>query len=193
MKMLVVYSHPNPASFNNAIKSEVIETARSLGHQVVVRDLYDIQFDPILKGQDFANLQNGSPTADISTEQDFIRWADVITFIYPIWWTGLPAMLKGYIDRVFSFGFAYTVTENGIAGLLTDKKVAVINTTGTPDEIYQSNGMTDAMNKTSDTGIFEFSGMKVISHTYFGGVPNVTDEDRKAMLETVKKQVSLIK
>jgi NAD(P)H dehydrogenase (quinone) len=75
----------------------------------------------------------------------FITQTDAITFIYPIWWTVLPAILKGHVDRVFSYGFAYSYGEAGINKMLTGKKGFIINTHGTPQEIYDKIGMTDGL------------------------------------------------
>ncbi len=128
---------------------------------------------------------SGTTPADIAQEQKYISEADVIHFIYPIWWTGLPAMIKGYIDRVLSYGFAYTASEKGIEGLLK-KKVIAINTHGFPNDYYEQIGMHNAFNLTMDKGIFEFCGMDVIKHFYFGSVPYIKDEERQLMLDEIK-------
>jgi len=98
--------------------------------EVRVRDLYELGFDQVLKGSDLLNLQTGKFADDIKAEQEQIEWADVITFVYPVWWAGLPAMLKGYVDRAFANGFAFTYGENGPIGLLSKKKAIVFSTTG---------------------------------------------------------------
>jgi NAD(P)H dehydrogenase (quinone) len=193
MKHLIIYSHPNPKSFNYAIKETFATALKNNNHEVRVRDLYEINFDPVLKGSDFVALQKGSVADDVKVEQDNMHWADVITFVYPIWWTGLPARLKGYIDRVLTFGFAYKIDSKGVTGLLPDKKVYIFNTTGTPEEHYKNIGMLKSINQTSDAGIFEFCGMKMIGHKYFCGVPSSSDETRKKWLEEVKKIASDIK
>ncbi|HIJ60921.1 MAG TPA: NAD(P)H-dependent oxidoreductase [Nitrospirae bacterium] len=186
MKQLIVFSHPNPKSFCGAIKEKVIETYKSLGDEVVVRDLYEMNFDPVLKSKDFEGLQSGNLPEDIKREQGYIKDADVITFIYPIWWTGLPAMVKGYIDRIFLHGFAYAIDENmNIQPLLKGKKAIIFNTSGAPKEYYDEIGMTRALEMTSDKGIFEFCGFEVLIHKFFGAVPYVDDKTRKAMLDEV--------
>ncbi len=185
-KHLIVYSHPNPKSFCHAILETIQETLKSKGHEIVVRDLYAIAFNPVLKGSDFVGIKSGNLPADIKEEQRHIQWADTMTFIYPIWWTGLPAMMKGYIDKVYSFGFAYNVGTKGIEGLLSSKNVIIFNTQGTPQETYTANGTTEAMKKTSDAGIFQFCGIKVLQHTFFPAVPYVDDASRKNYLAEVK-------
>jgi NAD(P)H dehydrogenase (quinone) len=187
MKHLIVYSHPNPKSFNHAVYETYVEALKKKGHEVRVRDLYAIDFDPVLKGSDFEAMQKGQLPKDIIDEQQNIQWAEIVTFIFPIWWTGLPARVKGYIDRVFLHGFAYAVDENGVKGLLSDKKVFVFNTTGTPQSIYDGNGMFNSMSQTIDMGIFKFCAMEVVGHKFFAGVPGATNEARAEMLAEVRR------
>lgn len=191
MNHLIIYSHPNPASFNHAILETTVQTLEAQGHNVVVRDLYQLNFDPVLKGDDFVSFQSGQTPPDIKKEQQYITNADVITFIYPIWWTGLPALIKGYVDRVFSYGYAYAYGEDGnIERLLQGKKGFMITTHGTPKEVYDAIGMTDSLKQTSDTGIFEFVGIVPVGHLAFGGVPLVDDAARKEMLTEVQQTVA---
>jgi NAD(P)H dehydrogenase (quinone) len=186
MKYLIVYSHPNPKSFNHAIKQIIEEKFKNQAKQYDVRDLYGLKFNPVLSGNDFVTMKEGKIPEDIKTEQEYIRNADKIIFIHPIWWFGMPSVLKGYIDRVFSYGFAYEFGEKGIKGLLTDKKVILLNTTGGTEDVYMQAGFEDAIKKTIEKGIFEVCGMKVILHKYFHAVPFVSNEVRDKMLEELK-------
>lgn len=95
MKHLIVYAHPNPASLNAHFKNTVMETLLAKGDEVLVRDLYAQNFNPVFSLADLQAQRTGSHSDDIKREQEYIAWADTITFVYPIWWTGLPAMLKG--------------------------------------------------------------------------------------------------
>ncbi|MCX6227100.1 MAG: NAD(P)H-dependent oxidoreductase [Bacteroidia bacterium] len=187
MKHLIVYSHPNPKSFCHAIFKTVTETLKSNSHEVVIRDLYNLNFDPILKASDFVAMQTGNITNDIKEEQNYIIWSDIMTIIHPVWWTGLPAMFKGYIDRVYSHGFAYAIGEKGLEQLLTGKKVIIFNTQGTPKEIYDASGMSNAMHLTSDAAIYQLCGIEVLEHIFFSAVPYVDDATRKAYLEQAKE------
>jgi len=190
MKVLVVYSHPDPASFCHAILETVTEALKSKNHDTTIRDLYALKFDPILKPADFDGIASGNLPQDIKTEQDHIVRADLIIAIHPVWWTGLPAMIKGYIDRVFSYGFAYRVNDQGIVKLLGGKKVIIINTQGSPKEPYDASGMFEAMKKTSDLGIYQFCGIEVLDHIFFPAVPYVDDSIRKEYLMKVKEVIS---
>jgi NAD(P)H dehydrogenase (quinone) len=189
MKNLIVFSHPNDKSFCAALKDVTISASREKNLDVELRDLYKLKFNPVLSADDFIAFNGGKIPQDIATEQSYIKQAEIITFVYPVWWTGLPAMVKGYIDKVFSYGFAYKVGEMGVEGLLKDKKVIVFNTTGTPYNIYERSGMIEAMKKTSDTGIFTFCGMTVLHHRFFGSVPYVDDAARKGYLEEARQDL----
>ncbi|HNV23394.1 MAG TPA: NAD(P)H-dependent oxidoreductase [Candidatus Omnitrophota bacterium] len=185
MKYLIIYAHPNPKSFNNAIKDAVISKLTKEDKSFEIRDLYALGFDPILKGSDFIGFKEGKIPLDIVEEQNYIKSADRIILIHPIWWFGMPAILKGYIDRVFSYGFAYRAGEKGIEGLLTGKKVFILNTTGETQDQYVQYGFKDAISKTFQNGIFNFCGMEIISHQFFFAVPTITDADRKNILKQI--------
>ncbi|MEW9673862.1 NAD(P)H-dependent oxidoreductase [Ammoniphilus sp. 3BR4] len=190
MKHVVVYAHPNPESLNHAILETTVNALKNNGHEVVVRDLYALDFQPVLKPEDTAAMKAGQTPQEIKTEQEFITQADAITFIYPIWWTGLPAILKGYVDRVFSYGFAYGSGEEGIIKMLTGKKGFIINTHGTPNEIYDRIGMTDGLKITSDTGIFDFVGIESVGHLFFGSIGYLDDEAYRGMLKEVEEKIN---
>ncbi|MBD1373606.1 NAD(P)H-dependent oxidoreductase [Hazenella sp. IB182357] len=190
MKHLVIYAHPNPKSFSQAIQETIVEELRANHNDVNTRDLYQMGFNPILASSDFEQLHAGQVPSDIKAEQDLVKWADILTFIYPIWWGGMPAILKGYIDRVFAYNFAYKY-ENGVPlGLLNDKKVMVFNPTGSSDELYEQIGMHEAIEKTSDLGIFKFCNMEVLEHKFFGGVPSVDQTVRERYLKETKAIIS---
>ncbi len=188
MNVLVVYAHPNDGSFNEAILKTAVSALESKGHEVVVRDLYKLGFNPVLSSEDLAALHGGNVPSDIAAEQEFIKKADLITFIYPIWWTGLPAIIKGYVDRAFSYGFAYQYNESGgIDKLLSGKKGVIINTHGSPKEYYDGVGMTDSLKQTSGTGIYDFVGIEVAEQLIFGGINGYTDQ---AVLKQYLSEVS---
>jgi len=185
MKNLIIYCHPNPKSFNHAILETYQEKLSSKDEEIVVRDLYALRFEPILGSEDFSKFFSGEISEDIKEEQKHIAWSEIITFIYPIWWFQMPAVLKGYIDRVFSKGFAYDFIEGGVEGLLKGKRVIIFNTTGGSLENYEKFGFKNALSITHDIGIFGFCGMEVIRKEIFHEVPFITDEERKKMLEKI--------
>ncbi|QWK12706.1 MAG: NAD(P)H-dependent oxidoreductase [Aquificota bacterium] len=188
----LIYAHPNPNSFNRAIRDKVLEYLGSKNISYTLRDLYALGFDPVLSSKDFESLSAGKVPEDIAREQEIIKGSQLLIFIYPIWWTGMPAILKGYIDRVFSYGFAYEERDGELVGLLSDKRVIIINTLGASEEDYRPSGMEECLKKTTDVGIFKFCGMQVIKHIFLYSIPYVSDEERRSMLEGIIKELEVV-
>jgi NAD(P)H dehydrogenase (quinone) len=189
MKYLIIYAHPNPKSFNHAILETISGELKKRKKDFKVRDLYKIGFNPVLSTKDLSAIEQGAVPKDIKKEQNYISKADTLIFIFPIWWSSMPAMLKGYIDRVFSLKFAYDITEDGVIGLLKGKKAFLISTTGASKEDNEKMGAFKMMNMSMDMAIFQFSGMKVIGHKYFSSVQDVSQQDRKKMLKELRMLV----
>ncbi len=186
MKNLIIYAHPNSASLNHFFKQTVIESLEKKGEKVIVRDLNEINFNPVLSLEDMHGQRMGKVADEIKTEQDFITWADQLIFIYPIWWTGMPAIMKGFIDRVFSYGFAYRYDQGVQKGLLTGKKAIIINSHGKSNAEYEAMGMDKALELTSDTGIFTYCGLEIQKHFYF-------DKADRASAESIEDWENQIK
>ncbi len=186
MKHLIIYAHPNPDSLNSYLKQTLTRHLIDTNHEVVVRDLYQMNFNPVLSQKEILDQTFGAVSSEVKTEQEFICWADNITFIYPIWWTGLPAIMKGYIDRVFSYGFAYRYDQGLQKGLLKGKKTMIINTHGKSKSEYRENGMSTALILTSDQGIFKYCGLEIQRHFFF-------DKANRTDIETISQWVNAIK
>ena len=183
MKHLVLYAHPDKKSFSHSLKEKVVASIKARGEEVIVRDLYEMNFNAVRGMKDIDLMTKNQVCADVLEEQKLIKAADVITVIHPIWWAGMPAILKGYIDRVFTHGFAYAVENGGLKPLLSGKKVIMINNHGAPNEHYAP--MQDAIKMTEDQGIFKFCGMEILNHQFFGAVPYVENSAREKWLESV--------
>ncbi len=111
MKIFIVYTHPCEDSFTRHVRDEFIKGLESAGHSYDISDLYKMGFNSDISEAEYlreANYRNDLPIPhDIMIEQDKINSCDVIVFIYPIFWTDVPAKLKGWFDRVWTYGFAY--------------------------------------------------------------------------------------
>ena len=184
MNVLVVYAHPNPQSFNHAILECFTGGLAEAGHTCEVVDLYGINFNPCLSGEDFAKLMEGKASDDVKAQQEKVSQADGIVFIHPIWWTGPPAILKGWIDRVFSMGFAYILDEKDghPTGLLKNQKALVINTAGGTEEEAKTYGSIDALKKIQDELMLGFCGINDVNHVIFYNVIMTDDATRKGYL-----------
>lgn len=185
MDALVIYAHPNPKSFNHAIKEKVEHTLSGMGKTFKVVDLYSLNFNPVLTGEDLYNIfVNNTVSEDIKQHQELISNAGFLIFIHPVWWSGMPAILKGYIDRVFTYGFAYKEVNGEIVGLLSDKKVLIINTFGADENELNHFGIKECFDKIYNS-IYGFCGIREIKTKYLYAVPYVSDDVRKQMLEEV--------
>ena len=186
MKVLIVYAHPNPQSFNHAILESFISGLQEGGHTHETSDLYADSFDACFKGPDFAQFTGGQMPADVLGEQQKVSQADALVFIYPIWWWGPPAILKGWYDRVLSMGFAYGISEQGQPmGLLKLNKVVHITTTMGKEDSYKGMGVEDAI-KTVDRATFTgMCGVQNVEHVFLFSA--ATDaEARNKQLDTAK-------
>lgn len=186
MRHLIIYAHPNEKSLNNLLLQTVTESLEKGNHEVEIRDLNTIGFNPVFSLEDMQGQRAGKVSDDVKTEQDYISWAEQITFVYPIWWTGMPAIMKGYIDRVFSYGFAYRYDQGVQKGLLKGKKAVIINTHGKSHEEYERMGMDKALSLTSDNGIFLYSGFEIIHHFFFDKADKASSEEMEIWKEQIR-------
>ncbi|MBN7797586.1 NAD(P)H-dependent oxidoreductase [Parahaliea mediterranea] len=190
MKHLIVFSHPNPASFNFALKETIAQTLANCDHQVRVSDLYAKEFSAILDARDFESFQAGVTPADIAAEQALIDWADNLIFVYPIWWFNRPARLQGWIDRVFSHGYAYRENGAGLEPLLLGKTAQMFITFGGDrGSIEQAFGSIDALVAPMTLGTLNLVGIDPVSVTPFFEVPTVTQDERGHMLDGVRRSL----
>ncbi len=136
MRVLVIYCHPVPESFCAALRDAALDAIAAKGCQARVVDLYAEEFDPVMRC-DERRAYNAQAPGDpaLQAHIDHLRWAEAIVFIYPTWWYGLPAMLKGWLDRVWATDVAFKL-PNGkgkITPLMTNiRKIAVVTTCGAP-------------------------------------------------------------
>jgi len=135
MRALVVYCHPRPKSFNAAVRDQVLAHLSQHGTETRLIDLYAQGFDPVLTANGLEEYEDeGCNTIGLESEITDLQWCDTLIFVYPTWWYGLPAMLKGWLDRVLVPGVAFKMpdAENKDirAGLTHIKQLGVFTTCG---------------------------------------------------------------
>ncbi|SDV46811.1 NAD(P)H-dependent oxidoreductase [Chitinasiproducens palmae] len=189
MNVLIVYAHPEPRSLNGALRSETVSHLRSRGHHVQVSDLYAMnwnavvspadsrapqggaRFDPSLASRDA--YEAGLQADDIAAEQEKLRWADVLILQFPLWWFSMPAIMKGWVDRVYAYGFAYGVGEHSDThwgdrygeGTLAGKRAMLLVTTGGWASHYAPRGVNGAIDDLLfpiQHGILFYAGFDVV-------------------------------
>ena len=189
MKHLIIFAHPNnESSFNQAILENTIKASEKEGVETKVRDLYELGFNPILSVEELSSSKCGEIPADIKHEQELIDQADLITLIYPLWWMGYPAILKGYLDRILSHGFAYKTADGRSVGLLHGKRMQQFITVGSSERKYRELGFDKSLRDCLVDGLFNFCGIADINHELFTNIHTVTDEARKEMLDNVAEK-----
>ena len=135
MRALIVYCHPRPGSFNAAVRDVIVQKLHSHGAETRLRDLYAEGFSPVLQPEEHAGYLN-CPTNRLPVDDHCrdVEWADTLIFVYPTWWYGLPAMLKGWLDRVLLPDVAFKMPDdqnpNIRPGLLHIKRLGVFTTCG---------------------------------------------------------------
>lgn len=138
MKTLVVHCHPNPASFNAALYAAACDSLRRAGHEVRAVNLYSEGFDPVMKRDEREAYVDdpGLIEARVQTHVDALRWAEHLVFVYPVWFHGPPAMLKGWLERVMLPGVAFLVAskkgEKTKPGLRHIRRLTVVTSGGAP-------------------------------------------------------------
>lgn len=165
MKVLIVFAHPEPQSLSAALCQVAVQELEAQGHEVRVSDLYAMKWKSNIDRDDFPSLSSESPlrvasasktgftshalTEDVRAEQEKLLWADTVILQFPLWWFSMPAILKGWVDRVLSCGFAYGVGEHNEKrwgdrygeGVLAGKRAMLIVTVGGWPEHYSSRGI----------------------------------------------------
>lgn len=185
-KHLIIFAHPNgQSSLNHSILQQALEASHQLGVETQVRDLYRLNFQPILSQEEIQSSFQGIVPNEIVQEQNLIEQADLITLIYPLWWMGFPAILKGYIDRVFTYGFAYKTEGYASVGLLSSKKMQHFVTLGNAYEKYENLGFTHSLQDCLVDGLFNFCGITDIQHHLFGNVHSLTENAAQELLQQV--------
>lgn len=133
MKCLVVYCHPVRESFGAALRDAALSALSERGWEVRLTDLYAEGFDPVLSPDERRNMEHAPTDPKLAPHIDNLRWAEAILLVYPTWWYGLPAMLKGWLDRVWWTDVAYKLPPDGgrIVSLVSHiRKIGVVTTCG---------------------------------------------------------------
>ena len=204
MNVLYVYAHPEPRSFNAALRDTAMVTLARSGHQVKASNLYVMKFKAVLDSQDFrirANPDHFNPAAeqihgfrtgslapDIIEEIEKISWADLLIFQFPVWWSSVPAILKGWFDRVFIQGFVVDLEHGRVynQGLLRGKKALIVATCGSTETMYSPGGVHGDLSvhlSTVTHTIFEFTGMEALPSFIVYDVPALTRDEGNNQLQ----------
>lgn len=195
MKVMVIYAHPYSGSYNNAILKKTISGLEKSGHEIDLLDLNKDGFNPIMTEQDLYAASQQSPIDPKVLEyQERLMNANHVVFIFPIWYASMPAILKGFMDKVLSSGWAYEyVRGNPIAvGKLTHLTATVITTMGAPEFAYNliyNNPLKGEFIK----GTLGFVGIKKVKWIKIDSVISIDVAKRKMWLEKIETYMKKLK
>jgi len=170
MKHAVILAHPAHHSLNAAIAATYHDAVTALGHEVIVRDLCRMRFDPCLKAPEVPGPKPPRFRPDVLRERALLADVDVFAFVYPLWFNAPPAILKGYVDRVFSMGFGFKPDFGGTRPALTGRKLISFTTSGAPDFWVRDTGALSALMRLFDSHLAGTCGLTVVDHAHFGGM-----------------------
>lgn len=171
MKHAVILARPGPRSFTRLIADTYGAAVRERGGQVLVRDLYAMDFDPRLKAAEIPTADGASPAPDVVAERAVLADVDVFAFVYPIWFGAPPAILKGYVERVFGVGFAYrNLKAGGSEPLLGGRKMISFTSSGSENTWLVDSGHWEAVRQVFDKRLQVACGLEPLDHVNHGGV-----------------------
>lgn len=187
MSHAVILAHPNRGSFNAAVAGAYIESLKALGHEVILRDLYALDFDPCLKASEIPGPGAFAPRPDVVTERALLAKVEVFVFVYPFWFNAPPAILKGYVDRVFGMGFGYQPDVGGTRPGLMGRRLLSFSSSGAPDAWVRQTEALANLQTVFDHHLAAVCGMSVLDHIHFGAiVADITAEAVATCLDQVR-------
>ncbi|HCM34418.1 MULTISPECIES: NAD(P)H-dependent oxidoreductase [Chryseobacterium] len=183
-KIAIINGHPNKESFNFGVASAYKEGAVKSGAEIKEIIIADLNFNPNLQ---FGYQKRMELEPDLIKAWEIIKWADHLVWVHPVWWGGLPALMKGFIDRLFLPGFAYKYRENSVwwDKLLKGKTAHIITTLDQPGWYYWLMYGKPSVNQLKKSTL-EFCGVKPVKVTYLGIIRDSKEEQRAKWLERVK-------
>ena len=209
MRIFIVHAHPEPQSFNGAMTRAAQEALTDAGHEVTISDLYRMRFDPVSDRRNFTTVRDPQYfrqqaeeahaathdgfAGDIQQEMDKLFWCDALILQFPLWWFGLPAILKGWVDRVFaSGGRIYGGGKWYDRGVFVGKRAMCSLTIGGPPPIYSENGLNGpiaAILFPINHGMLYFTGFTVIEPFLVHAPVRKSADERTAELARYRARV----
>lgn len=209
MNILIVHAHPEPQSFTTALKDHSVQVLKDLGHHVEISDLYEMKFNPVASEIDFQSRGNAeylnyaleqrhaskthTLADDIQIEVEKVQRADLLILNFPMYWTSMPAMLKGWIDRVFVSGIFYGGKRFYNHGGMVGKKAMLSFTLGGREHMFGDHaihGSIEDLLLPIQRGTLAYAGFEVLPPFVAYHVPYISNEARQKMLVDYQQHLS---
>jgi NAD(P)H dehydrogenase (quinone) len=200
MNVFIVYAHPDAKSFNHTLKELAFESLTDAGHRVTISDLYAMDFNPVLNLRDFRSspgerqekAQEKQGNENIQAEQEKLKWCDFLILQFPLWWFSMPAIMKGWVDRVFMMDFAYSKGFWYNEGMLQGRKAMLSITTGGAEYMFTETGIHGPVEDILfhiHHGMLYYVGFQVLPPFVVWQPGRFPDADRKVYLEQYRKRL----
>jgi len=192
MKHALIVGHPDPESLTMAMVARYAQTVTALGHAHIVRDLYRMDFDPRLKLTEMPDRPIWSTSPDAAAERELLKDVDVFAFIYPLWFNSPPAIVKGYIDRIFGAGFGYAeLRHGGLEPLLSGRQLITVTASGSSTAWLNEQGSWESLRSLFDTYLGRVCGLRVRPHIHFDSITSgLSGRWADVHLKTLETRVS---
>ena len=209
MRALIVHAHHEPTSFNAAMTKTAFDVLASRGHDVIVSDLHAMNFDPVSDRRNFTTVANperlkqqeeealasrtNGYASDLQEEMDKLAWCDLLILQFPLWWLGPPAILKGWIDRVFAVGRSYGGGRWFDTGLHRGKRAFCSLTVGGPKAMYEPGGIYAPIEQilySLHHGLLGFTGFTVLEPFVVYGPNRMDKAERKEQLKNCRTRLA---
>ncbi|MCX4695425.1 NAD(P)H-dependent oxidoreductase [Streptomyces sp. NBC_01408] len=195
MRVGVYLAHPRPGSFNHAVFDAVVEELCGRGCQVLAHDLHAEGFDPLLSAVETGTVEAASPAQDpqLALHRTEVASLDALVFVHPNWWGMPPAVLAGWVQRVFAPGVAYKLgtAEGEPAGLLKAGRALVLNTSDTPADREESE-FGDPLHRIWAACVLPFTGVADVRRVVFRTVTDSDDGQRAAWLNEARREAAAL-
>lgn len=211
MNVLIVHAHPEPTSFTAAMAATARRTLEAEGATVEISDLYADGFNPVAGRHDFSSVadptrfhyqgeqkhafESQSFAADLQREQARFMRADLLLMVFPLWWGGMPAILKGWCERVFAYGFAYADGQRFELGYFRGRRALLAVATGGPGERFSAGGVYGPIDQLLYPIVhcgLEYMGLDVLPPFVAYAAPRVSDAEREAYLQAWASRVAAV-
>ncbi|RTE72657.1 hypothetical protein BHE90_012921 [Fusarium euwallaceae] len=219
MKVFIVFAHPEPQSLTGSLLKVAVEELESQGHEVKVSDLYAMKWKSQVDREDFPQhpaderlrvtkasavaTYSGTLTDDVKEEQEKLKWADFVIFQFPLWWYSMPAILKGWVERVLSLGFGYGIGEHSEThwgdrygeGILLGKRAMAVVALGGWKEHYSARGIGGPLEDLLfpiTHGTFYYTGMEVLPSFAMYQTDRATDEQFKEAADELRERMKTL-
>jgi NAD(P)H dehydrogenase (quinone) len=217
VKVLWIFAHPERRSLSGALRDEGLRALGELGHESRESDLYAMGWNPVVDGADFAHdgcdrlivteashnaYESGTLSDDIRAEQEKIAWADALVLQFPLWWYGMPAILKGWFDRVFVKGFAFGLTDPDSGrtlrygdGALSGKRAMVVVTAGARESSLGPrgiNGDAESLLFPLQHGTLWYAGLSVVPPLVVHGADHAGAEEYEHWAAALRERLEIL-